>query len=284
MKFLHPFMIAVLLLAVACETPEKTETKTIFYPNSKQIKQQVEYHNGKKNGLFVEYFSTGICKARQHYKNDTLNDTTVLYHPNGKLSTIQIYNMGKREACWKKFNKKGELFWKTCFHNDKMDGEAFELSYRTLKPLVRFNYRNGDKHGKQETFYPSGKPESLVYYSHGFPKPGSREWYENGNEKNLRINFSVTEKNTTALDEMLRYYITLSDPKEDDQIYEIISETDTMITAHRVLPFSNGRYLFEQRVHPGTTVMREVTLMATRSSSKRNAVMQRFVLRVAGSN
>jgi antitoxin component YwqK of YwqJK toxin-antitoxin module len=284
MKLVVPILLLSLLGAVACSDETKSETKTIYYPGEKQIKQQIEYLKGKKNGLFIEYFRNGLVKAKQHYLNDTLNDSTVLYHENGNIETIQMYDKGLREGCWKRFNKNGELYWKTCFHKDKMEGEAFELSYRSLKPLVRFNYRDGDKHGKQETFYPNGNPESLVYYSKGFPRPGAKEWYENGKERNTNISFTVREKNTTALDNTLRYYITLSDPQEDDVVYEITAETDTSITAHRVLPFENGSYLYEEKIYPGASVLKQVKLMATRSSVKRNAIMQRYVLRVAGSN
>ena len=94
----------------------------------------------------------------------------------------------------------------------------------------------------------------------------------------------MREKNTTALDNTLRYYITLSDPQEDDVVYEITAETDTSIIAHRVLPFENGSYLYEEKIYPGGSVLKQVKLMATRSSVKRNAIMHRYVLRVAGSN
>ena len=80
MKLIIPILLLSLLGAVACGDETKSETKTIYYPGEKQIKQQIEYKKGKKNGLFIDYFRNGIVKAKQHYLNDTLDDSTILYH------------------------------------------------------------------------------------------------------------------------------------------------------------------------------------------------------------
>src|SRR5436190_3920303 len=101
------FLLAQLsLLLISCGSFNKNKkaVKTSHYPGTEIVRQTVEYNNGKKNGYLNEYFRNGKLKARQFYVNDTLHDTTLIFHGNGHLATLHIYKMGKREGKWTDFN------------------------------------------------------------------------------------------------------------------------------------------------------------------------------------
>lgn len=268
-----------------CSDEKADGFKTIYFPNSKQIKQSVEYKNGKKNGSFKEYYRNGNLKAVQRYVNDTLNDTSFFYHENGNRSSIQIYRMQTKTKRWQKYNKQGKLYWEAGFKNNQYEGEWLRYSYRNIKLLERFNYKEGNKDGKQECFYDTGKPKSVFYYDNGTALAGAEEWQENGKKVNNDFKITVSERDEVLLKNKLTFIIRLEHSRSDDVLFETLpydldKEKKIMIPIKK----TGDHFTIEFDVPKGGFVMKEVQLLAKRKTALGNTISKTTSFMAAANN
>lgn len=273
------------LLLSSCDEGKLSETKTIYFANSEQVKQIVEYKNGKKNGSLKEYYRNGNLKAVQRYLNDTLNDTSFFYHENGNRGSIQIYKNNQKTSCWQKYNKSGKLYWEACFKKNDFDGTCLQYSYRNLKLIERLNYKEGQKHGKQESFYNNGKPRSVSYYDKGEALSGTEEWLENGKKLNTDFKIIIQEQNEVLLKNKLSFTISLQNQQEDDKLFEEYSyDSDKNKKFYLPIKKTGNVFVIAFDIPKGGFVMKDVKLLAKRKTSMGNIIMKRSGFVAAANN
>lgn len=278
------FFLALVLSLVACEDPEHPNdgTKTIHFPNSEAVKQTVDYKNGKKNGYLKEYYRDGTLKASQYYVNDTLDDTTRIYHPDRRLKTIQIYKDKRRHGVWRDYNKSGGLYSEISFQDGLLHGPSAQYTYRTLKPKTKTNYHFGVKDGWEETFYPNGRPRCKVYYDKGVAGNGLEEWLENGTKIENDFEISVTERNETLLNGLLIYYIRLENPQPDDEVLHLVNPDKP--GSGFPLKKNGDVFALEIPVSKGSFVMEKVTIAAYRKTAFNNTFVKTKIFNAASDN
>lgn len=260
-------------------------TKIVHFKNSDKVKQEIEYKNGKKNGSFKEYTIKGQLKAIQHYRNDTLCDTSKFYHENGKLSEIQIFDTrGLYQACWKKYNKAGQVFWETCFKDNLLDSSATEYTYKTGKLLKRLNYSTGLKHGKQEEFYANGNKKYISFYIDGKPQPGTEEWYEKGEKVNNDFKVKIIEENKVAISSQLIFYIEPENFQSSDEAYLILDGRVNEMAAYSELEKLNGRFKLIYDIPSGGYVMEKVHYAVFRKTRMGNTFIKKGSFVVSENN
>lgn len=263
-------------ILLSCDSiTENKELKTVYFPNSEIVKQTVEFKEGKKNGALKEYFRNGKLKALQRYVNDTLNDTSFFYHENGKLASIQLYKNRQRFGCWQKYNKEGKLFWEACFKNNEFHGTNRQYSYRSLKLIEVQNYQDGQKHGKQETFYNNGKPRSVSFFDKGEALPGTVEWQDNGKKIVNDFQIHVVEVNDILMKNQLSFFIHLDKPRNDDRLYqELIFMGEKETKAYSPIEHEDGHFVIRYTIPKGDFIMKEVKLLAKRKTSMGNTIIK----------
>jgi len=130
MKKLEIRLTVLLILSFySCDRHEK---KTIYYDDGKTVKSVAEYNshnikdgeekyyfptgvlmattfwkNGKKNGVFNEYYNTGARGTIGHFNNDLPVGELIHYYPNGKIESISYFDSVGRFVDYKIFNKDG---------------------------------------------------------------------------------------------------------------------------------------------------------------------------------
>ncbi|PBQ31120.1 hypothetical protein CNR22_04860 [Sphingobacteriaceae bacterium] len=288
----NPNMIRLLIvflfsfICFSCETLfEDEDLKIIYFPNSDLIKQSIEYKDGKKSGAFKEFYRNGNPKTIQHYRNDTLTDTSFFFFENGVLGSLQIFKNGGKTGCWKKFNKQGREYWNVTFKNGLLDGKAEEYSYRTIRLLTRNNYFQGKKQGRQESYYPNGKPKSITYFEDGLESENAQEWDEKGKEIHNDFSIHVTEKNLVLLENKLTYYITLDNPQPDDCVYEIQSpQISKKIVTIRRLEKNGNSHITDYYISKGGFVMEEVHIAVFRKTALGNQIVKRSKFMASANN
>ena len=55
-----------------------------FYKNG-FVKEQVEYSENRRNGLFIEYSDSAVLYSKSFYKDDTLQGERNIFYPTGEL-------------------------------------------------------------------------------------------------------------------------------------------------------------------------------------------------------
>jgi antitoxin component YwqK of YwqJK toxin-antitoxin module len=97
--------------------------------------------NGKKEGLWEEYWGNGEVSTRCTYKDGLIDGRYEYYYPNGTLNSVEEYIGGKK------------------------DGIVLRYNHRTRNILeIRFNNRDGLADDLYERFFVSGKIREIGYY------------------------------------------------------------------------------------------------------------------------
>jgi antitoxin component YwqK of YwqJK toxin-antitoxin module len=283
------FYILITLLLFSCSDKfdGKNGTKTVYFPDSKIVKQIVHYKDGRREGELTEFYRNGNLKIKQTYSNDSLNDSSFSYFENGKLSMLQYLKNRKKEGTWKTFNEQGQLFVEVNYKNNELDGYSRKYSYRSVKLLQQLHYKEGRKDGKQELYYPSGKLKSVAYFSNDRPCLGLEEWTEKGEKIDNDFKITVKEENSLLLNNNLRIVIQLSDPVPDDEIF-VVTDTSTnncLINVYEVsLARGKGNFVMSYNVARGGYVMETVTIAAFRTTAMKNRFIKTKKIIVSATN
>lgn len=288
MKLFRFFLLLIVLFTFfSCSDlfDGKDGVKTVYFPESKIVQQVVEYERGKKNGIAKEFYRNGKLKNLQHFINDTLVDSSFFYHKNGNLYAIQLYLKNKKEGCWKYYNTEGKLHKENCYKNDVLDGTSCEYTYRTGRLLIRFNFKEGSRDGKQEVYYNNGKPKYIVYYDGGKPCLGTEEWYESGEKVNNDFKINIIEDNKVQLENSLKYYIELENPQQDDCVFAVVnSDTGRVVNKRYPITQIGNRFFLDYMVGKGHFIMETVKLAAFRKTKMGNTVIKTISINVAAEN
>jgi antitoxin component YwqK of YwqJK toxin-antitoxin module len=155
---------------------EKDGLKVVHFQGTDVVRQTIEYKNGKKNGFFTEYYRDGKIKAKQYFIDNQKDDTSLMFHENGQLRSLQTYKNKLKDGCWKEFNKKGKLYSEIYFKKDLLDSTSTIYTYHTGKVLTQITYKNGLKNGLERRYYNNGKLRSNAYFDMGRACMGTEEW------------------------------------------------------------------------------------------------------------
>jgi antitoxin component YwqK of YwqJK toxin-antitoxin module len=281
-------IILISIFYFSCTTPfnnDNNGTKIIHYPNSDKVCQKIEYKNGKKNGLFLEYYRNGNLKYKKKYLNDSLTDTACFYLKNGNISQLQILKNGLKIGCWKKFNDKGQMYSELNFNDDELNGPSNTYTYRTLKPLSLLNFKDGKFHGEQKKFHSNGKLKSICFFDEGVACLGTREWYENGEEIKQDVVINIQEKNTLSLNNELSYLISCSNPKNDDIIY-LCGDKDKGINVNIAARVEKNDNSFEYKIiiPKRGYVLEKLKFALFRKTAMNNTFIKIFYINAAANN
>jgi antitoxin component YwqK of YwqJK toxin-antitoxin module len=264
---------------------EEDGIKTIYYPGTKIVHQKISYKDGFRNGWFIEYARNGLLKARVFYRNDSLDDTSYIYHRNGRLRSLHVYKGKRRHGCWREFNPEGKMYSEMFFFEGKFDSICSEYSYKSLKLLKRIQYRKGVKHGLDETYYPDGSPQSVVKYCEGRVCRGTKEWTRKGKPVDNDFEIQVSERNHLALNNTIRYIFTLGKPQSTDQVFKLMGYQDgDDLGGVTELEKDGEGYYFEATIPKGGNIMEKLTVAAFRRTAMGNLYVKTKTVHLAADN
>ena len=155
-------------------------THYVALHNNGQLKREINYVNGKINGLVAEYNSQGKILGSKQYINGVLNGeatylnnqgyTTKSIYVNGKLNGAYqevykdgqiaiegVYKDDQKTGVWVHYQPNGELKEKSEYVNGKYNGLSERYSLGSLYESVE--YVNGERHGKR--LYFRGTPPKM---------------------------------------------------------------------------------------------------------------------------
>lgn len=274
-------LLGLAALLVSCKGDEP-DVKTIYFPDSDQVKQRIEYKNGRKNGVFEEFYRSGRLKARQHYVNDSLNDTTVIYHPNGHLKSLHVYRNKIRSGTWRDYNKEGKLYSEMSFENGLLNGPCCRYTYRTARLQYKSVYLKGQLHGIEETYHPNGQLKSRGRFELGLPVGEVEEWEDNGQKINTDFDIHVQEKDESLLANRLRYIVRLENPRPDDEVVQLMRVDN--LQSGVPLKKEGDTFVLDIDVNKGNFVMEKITFAAFRKTRFGHTVIRKTTVNASTNN
>ena len=136
------------------------------YYLSKNQKQMIKYKDGKKNGIYYEFedFPKSLgrfYKIKGQYEKDLKIGKWETFYSNGNKKSISYYEGGNKVKRWKEFYNSNNNF------------------------SVKFigNYLDNKAHGKHEWFHKNGKKRKIEEFSYGNNIGEYFEYHESGNLK-----------------------------------------------------------------------------------------------------
>jgi hypothetical protein len=123
--------------------------------NGTAISLQGNYLNGKREGIWSEFYPNGLLKSATSYIN------------------------GIREGLYVELNQSGQMTKRFFYHNNIRHGEYKEFNYSTVKEERMYNM--GKLEGLVKVYYDGGKIMEEGAYQNGL-RDGVSKWYDqNGN-------------------------------------------------------------------------------------------------------
>jgi antitoxin component YwqK of YwqJK toxin-antitoxin module len=126
-----------------------------WFTNHPHNYTEQNYSNGKKNGVFIDGFST------KNYKNGKLHGYfRDGYYGNAKEGN---YKNGRKEGEWTEVDA-GKLFVKEYYKNGKNDGLRTVYNKETNTPSWEVTYKEGKCHGASRHYDKEGNVTHEIYY------------------------------------------------------------------------------------------------------------------------
>ncbi|MFC5190577.1 toxin-antitoxin system YwqK family antitoxin [Algoriphagus aquatilis] len=155
------------------------------YDESGNLLSKITYSKGILNGPEVTYYPDGQLKSQRQFINGALDGTYVLNYPDGKP---------ERRGTYKKGSPEGEMI--EYFPNGTIRMKAVYTKGIPIQPILYFHENESlrlrmtmDAQGekiKEESFYPSGKPFSTVFFKMGIEEGEVKIFHENGIIQEIR--------------------------------------------------------------------------------------------------
>lgn len=118
----------------------------VFYEGI-MIAEGIIDENGKKQGEWKEYYTSGKLMAEGKYKNSQRIENWKFYHENGNLEQEGKYtSRGRPDGEWIYYHENGEIYKIENYYNGYLDGEYIEYS-DTGKVIVKGQYEEGYETG-----------------------------------------------------------------------------------------------------------------------------------------
>jgi len=93
-----------------------------YYPDTKTIKHRETYSNGKKDGLYEEWYKNSQLKEKSIYKDGELNGLSEEWYQNGKWCEISNWKNGRQDGLYEYWYPNGQLHLRYNYSNGVEDG------------------------------------------------------------------------------------------------------------------------------------------------------------------
>tara|TARA_B110000003_G_C16547892_1_gene495410 strand:+ start:32 stop:1096 length:1065 start_codon:yes stop_codon:yes gene_type:complete len=266
-------------------------TSVSYHPNG-QIKEKINYIDGKL-GLFQEsYFDNGQIKEKVNYIDGKLRLIHVYesYFDNGQTKFIKNYDKQGKRNDGKSFRyfKNGSIEEETTFENGRLNGSYlyFEQVGTSTRLIYKENYKDGSRHGIREEFrdgviwrtteYDNGRIVDGIYESlTPSNKLRVREKYESGlvyreeykqvDEKNCLVEIQHYDpKSQSKYNEIKNIkYKPDSCSLDKEKIINFISDNSNFNIGRSTIEYKGGE-IFEVKCSRKKTISKDALVTARR--------------------
>lgn len=140
------------------------------------LQSEGDYDNGRKHGLWINYYPNGKISSRGYYENDQLSGMWEYFFENGNRKSSGLYSEGLKDGNWTTWNENGSVKSEISLSEGK--GEYREY-YPNGKLKVKGRTVGDKKEGLWEYYYEDGKKEGECSFKSG--KGTYFGYFPNGN-------------------------------------------------------------------------------------------------------
>lgn len=156
------------------------------HPDSDLPHYIIQYKEGKKDGLYLEFDKSANIIKKIEYKNDMMDGLNCVWYKGGRLSLKQEYKEGKLEGKSIICYDNGFIQEESEYKDGKRNGVTIWYSYADKMQgpkAVMYTYKDGLFEGVQETYYEDGRLKSQKMFTNNIANGVAIEFYEDGSVK-----------------------------------------------------------------------------------------------------
>lgn len=167
------------------------------YHSNGNIKAEGTYSDkGQKEGIWKHYFESGKLQKIENFMRGSQVGEYKEYYESGVLKQEGKYSpyQTKKEGVWKSYFKNGNLKRQAQYHSNKLCGIYLNY-YKNGNVSLKgeYDYFRNTKKGDWIEYYEDGAIKKTEFYnSKGVLESQSKEYYENGNLKEIGDHDYVT--------------------------------------------------------------------------------------------
>src|SRR5690606_11564941 len=102
---------------VVSDTKVKSKQEVKFHYPDGTVRWEGMLDNGKRTGLWKEYYRNGLLKSELNYKDSKLNGEGKEYYYNGKVRKEMNFSDGKYHGKYREYYRNGQLY-KSAWHEN----------------------------------------------------------------------------------------------------------------------------------------------------------------------
>lgn len=137
------------------------------------------YHNGQKDGLFMDIRKNGAVELLQYFRNDKLDGPSRRYNPGAKIAEESYYSDGIRSGAYTKWYANGNVQEVSNYNNDVRDGKTSYFLENGAK-VADYSYNRGKLEGDVTLYGENGKVSEFGNYTGDVQTGMWKEYYANG--------------------------------------------------------------------------------------------------------
>lgn len=177
-----------------------------YYDDEKtQVKEEGEFKDNKKTGLWKTYYKSGNKKGEITYVNNKPNGYVKFYYENGNVSEEGLWKGNKWVGEYKYYHKNGTPSYEWNYNESgKRTGEQ-KYYHENGKIMIQGNWQNGKENGTIKEYDNTGKLIAEKTFNDGKMDETSVKIYKNSksnnnSNSNSNTNTTITTTNNKTID------------------------------------------------------------------------------------
>ena len=137
-----------------------------IYDQHGQIREQGQYNNGYKNGIWKNWNHAGVLVRQISYDNGALDGICREWHDNGELRLHFLAKAGEPHSLWSEYNERGKLTAIKHFSHGKADG-TWKTFYDNGTLKFEGTFKNDESEGTHRWWKQNGELEKSLFFTAG---------------------------------------------------------------------------------------------------------------------
>jgi antitoxin component YwqK of YwqJK toxin-antitoxin module len=185
----------------------------VFVLSSTAVSPAAQTNRKPADGLWREYYDTGVVQREETYKNYVLDGPAKTFYEDGGLASTATYIDGKRQGYGQTFYPNGKVQTEVNFVDDEIDGPLKQY-YETGELQRESTYKAGRLQGPSKLYYINGVIQKQMNYVGGTLNGGASEFNEQGQ---LTAQEEYKDGNRTSRKEFDQALVSSEEKKSDEK-------------------------------------------------------------------
>ena len=147
------------------------------YSDEQKVEEGI-YMDGKRIGIWKEYYPNGVLKSRITYENGRPSGYAIMYHDNGKIKEEGLWQNSRWVGNYKLYYDNGQVQQEFNFNqNGKREGEQ-KYYFENGQLMIEGNWVAGNESGVIKEYYENGDIREEKNFNNGKFDPETSKSYE----------------------------------------------------------------------------------------------------------